>query len=59
MLAKQEIITEEEKTVITDALNQIKTEIADGTLVTSTLRWLYARITRISTALLKQRLYHV
>lgn len=33
MLAKQEIITEEEKTVITDALNQIKTEIADGTLV--------------------------
>lgn len=35
MLAKQEIITEEEKTVITDALNQIKTEIADGTLVIS------------------------
>lgn len=35
MLAKQGIITEEEKTVITDALNQIKTEIADGTLVIS------------------------
>ena len=35
MLAKQEIITEEEKTVITNALNQIKTEIADGTLVIS------------------------
>lgn len=35
MLAKQEIITEEEKTVITDALNQIKEEIADGTLVIS------------------------
>ena len=35
MLAKQEIITKEEKTVITDALNQIKTEIADGTLVIS------------------------
>lgn len=35
MLAKQGIITKEEKTVITDALNQIKTDIADGTLVIS------------------------
>ncbi len=35
MLAKQGIITEKDRTVITDALNQIKTEIADGTLVIS------------------------